>query len=36
VRRIVTTDSVRSAAGAGVEIVPVAPLFAAALQAGLR
>jgi ribose-phosphate pyrophosphokinase len=36
VRRIVTTDSVRSAAGAGVEIVSVAPLFAAALQAGLR
>lgn len=36
VRRIVTTDSVRRVAEAGVEVVPVAPLFAAALRAGLR
>jgi ribose-phosphate pyrophosphokinase len=36
VRRIVTTDSVRALAEPGVEVVPVAPLFAAALRAGLR
>jgi ribose-phosphate pyrophosphokinase len=36
VRRILTTDSVRPVAEPGVEGVPVAPLFAAALRAGLR
>lgn len=36
VRRIVTTDSVRPVDEPGVEVVPVAPLFAAALRAGLR
>lgn len=36
VRRIVTTDSLRPVDEPGVEVVPVAPLFAAALRAGLR
>jgi ribose-phosphate pyrophosphokinase len=36
VRRILTTDSVRPVTEPGVEVVPVAPLFAAALRAGLR
>jgi ribose-phosphate pyrophosphokinase len=36
VRRMVTTDSVRALAEPGVDVVPVAPLFAAALRAGLR
>ena len=36
VRRILTTDSVRPVTEPGVEGVPVAPLFAAALRAGLR
>ncbi|MDH3318309.1 MAG: ribose-phosphate diphosphokinase [Betaproteobacteria bacterium] len=36
VRRVLTTDSVRPVAEPGVEVVTVAPLFAAALRAGLR
>jgi phosphoribosylpyrophosphate synthetase len=32
VRRIVTTDSVRAVAEPGIEVVGVAPLFAAALR----
>jgi ribose-phosphate pyrophosphokinase len=36
VHRILTTDSVRPVTEPGVEVVPIAPLFAAALRAGLR
>lgn len=36
VRRIVTTDSVRPVDEPGIEVARVAPLFAAALRAGLR